>query len=224
LYIDSMSLLGILGGTFDPIHYGHLRPAREARAALQLDTLNLVPAAEPPHRHAPVASAGQRLAMARLALEEFPELSVDDRELRMGGPSYTVRTLESFRAEWGDTVPLCLLMGSDAFEGLTSWHQWQRLPELAHVVVLQRPGWDEGPEDLPSWCRGRVCEGPGELRQAPAGRVYFLAVSPQDISATALRRDIAAGIDVSRKLPGAVLKYIREQGLYRNNNGIRNAG
>jgi nicotinate-nucleotide adenylyltransferase len=219
-----MSLLGILGGTFDPIHYGHLRPAREAQTALRLDSLNLVPAAEPPHRSAPVASAAQRLAMTRLALEEFPELNVDDRELRMGGPSYTVRTLESYRTELGDTVSLCLLMGTDAFEGISSWHQWQRLPELAHIVVLQRPGWGWDVEGLPSWCRDRICERSDELRDSPRGRLYFQAVSPQDISATALRREIAEGIDVSRKLPGAVLEYIREQGLYRNNNGIRNAG
>lgn len=215
-----MSLLGIFGGTFDPIHYGHLRPAREARAALSLDALYLVPAAHPPHRRDPMASARQRLAMARLALEEFPELKVDDREIRAGGISYTVRTLESYRAQLGDHAPLCLLLGTDAFDGIDTWHQWQRLPELAHLVVLQRPGWQPL---VPDWCSARVSARAEELHQSAAGRVHFLAVTPQEISATGLRRDLAQGANVSDRLPQAVLRYIHEQNLYQDQDERLNA-
>ncbi len=215
-----MSLLGILGGTFDPIHYGHLRPAREAKAALRMDTLYLVPTAEPPHRATPVANATQRLAMARLALQEFPELEVDDREIRAGGISYTVRTLESYRAEFGTQAPVCLLMGTDAFDGIDSWHEWQRLPELVHLVVLQRPGWEP---EIPDWCGDHLSAQVEDLQRAPAGRVFFLAVTPQPISATQLRGDLARGLDVSDRVPGAVLQFIQEQDLYRDNDGIRNA-
>ena len=133
--------LGILGGTFDPIHYGHLRPAQEVLRALDLAEIRVIPAANPPHRRPPVATPEQRLRMVELAVAGVPGFTVDDREFRRGGPSYTVLTLESLRSEFGER-PLCLLMGLDAFEGIETWHQWQRLPELAHFIVMTRPGWE----------------------------------------------------------------------------------
>ncbi|MBI5782683.1 MAG: nicotinate-nucleotide adenylyltransferase [Gammaproteobacteria bacterium] len=205
-------MIGILGGTFDPIHYGHLRPAQEAQRALALEEIRVVPAANPPHRQPPVANAAQRLRMTELAVAGFPGFRVDDREVRRGGPSYTVRTLESLRVEMGPR-PLCLLLGMDAFLDIETWHQWTRLPELAHLVVMQRPGW-AFPDPLPAWATPRFSRDARELTGQAAGRVYFQTTAPQDISATRLRAAIGRGESVEGRLPPAVWDYIRANRLY----------
>lgn len=212
-----MRPIGVLGGTFDPIHYGHLRPADEARKALGLSEVRVIPAARPPHRRAPVASAEQRLRMVELAVATMPGFVVDDREYRRGGPSYTVLTLESLRAEFGSR-PLCLLMGMDAFAGIESWHQWARLPALAHLVVMHRPGspLPARAADLPEWARARVARSPRALAAQPAGSILFQPVTPQDISGTRIRAAIAAGEDVRAWLPPAVWQYIDTHNLYRH--------
>lgn len=208
--------LGILGGTFDPIHYGHLRPAQEVLRALDLAEVRIIPAANPPHRRPPLATVEQRLRMAELAVSGIPGLRVDDREIRRGGPSYTVLTLESLRQEFGER-PLCLLLGLDAFEGIETWHQWQRLPDLAHFVVMTRPGWIfPAGEALPSWARDRLARAPGDLAQARAGKIYFQTVTPQDISATRIREAIARGEPVDGLLPPAVYEYLRANRIYLN--------
>lgn len=206
--------IGIFGGTFDPIHYGHLRPAQEAQRALGLAEIRFVPAAIPPHRRAPAATAAQRLRMVELAVTGIPGFVVDDREIRRGGPSFTVLTLESLRREFGER-PLCLLMGMDAFEGIETWHQWRRLPELAHLVVMTRPGWTF-PADAttPAWVRERVVREPGELAQSAAGKIYFQAVAPQDISATQIREAIAGGRPAEEFLPSTVLEYVHAHRIY----------
>lgn len=204
-------MIGIFGGTFDPIHYGHLRAAREAFEALALAELRFVPAAIPPHRAAPVASAAQRTAMLALAIRDQPGFCLDDRELQRGGMSYTVLTLESLRRELG-TTPLCLLIGMDQFRSFESWHRWQEIPDLAHLVVLSRPG--STPVTLPAWAQSRRVETFAPLHTAPAGRLAFLAVSPQDISATRIRAALAAGQPVAGQLPEAVLAYIRNHQIY----------
>ena len=211
-------MIGILGGTFDPIHYGHLRPAQEILRALDLAEIRLVPAYHPPHREPPVATAEQRLRMAELAVANLPGFRVDAREIRRGGPSYTVLTLESLREEAG-ARPLCLLLGVDVFRGIESWHQWERLPELANFIVVTRPGWSiPTADDLPSWARDRLTRLPRELARFPAGRIFFQAVTPQDISATAVRAAIADGKPVSGMLPPAVFDYIRSHQLYLSRN------
>jgi nicotinate-nucleotide adenylyltransferase len=208
-------MIGVLGGTFDPIHYGHLRPAREVYRRLNLDVLRLVPAATPPHRGAPIASAQQRLRMVELAVPEFPGFIADDREIRRGGISYTVPTLESLRAEIG-AAPLCLLIGSDGFAGLPTWHRWERLFELAHIVVMQRPG-SPLPALLPAWAAARACRTPQEVAGRPAGGILIVPVTLQDVSATGLRAAIARGETPSPDaLPRAVWEYIRRLGLYRS--------
>lgn len=204
-------MIGIFGGTFDPIHYGHLRPAQEAMQKLALAELRFIPAAHPPHRPAPQASAAQRLAMVELAIRDHPGFRVDDQELRRGGLSYTVPTLESLRAELGKT-PLCLLIGADQFRSIETWHHWQEIPELAHLVVLNRPGTTPGA--LPTWVHGRVCADLQELRKTPSGRLAFLPVSPQDISATRIRAALARGGSVHGLLPEAVLDFIRSNHVY----------
>ena len=150
--------------------------------------------------------------MVELAVQEFPGFRVDDREYRRNGPSYTVLTLESLRAECGPR-PLCLLLGSDAFLDLETWHRWTRLPALAHLVVIPRPGW-QVPERLPAWAAPRVCRDPRALAARPAGCVYFQAVTPQDISATRLRAAVARGESVAGQVPPAVWDYIRTHRLY----------
>lgn len=208
-------MIGILGGTFDPVHYGHLRPADEVRKRLALDEVRVIPAAYPPHRATPVASARDRLRMVELAVREFPGFVADDREIRQGRPSYTVTTLESLRADVG-ARPLCLLLGADSFRGLETWHQWQRLPELAHLVVMHRPGWSMPQDaDLPVWVRGRIRTDRADLARGSAGGVLSVAVTPQDISATDIRARIARGESAAAYLPAAVWTYIRDHHLYR---------
>lgn len=208
--------LGILGGTFDPIHYGHLRPAQETLRALDLAEIRVIPAANPPHRRPPVATPEQRLRMVELAVAGVPGFTADDREFRRGGLSYTVLTLESLRREFGER-PLCLLLGLDAFEGIETWHQWQRLLELAHFIVMTRPGWEfPAGARLPPWARDREVRDTSMLNQASSGKIYYQAVTPQDISATRIREALARGEPVDAWLPSAVLEYIRANRVYVN--------
>lgn len=207
--------IGLLGGTFDPIHHGHLRSAVEAHEWLALDELRLIPSARPPHRDSPGASAEQRLAMVQLAVADEPALSVDDRELRRERPSYTVDTLESLRSELGDSVALYLILGWDAFCGLPSWHRWDELLGLANLVVLQRPDYDlEVPEVLKDLMAARTLSDPAGS-QAPAGEIVLLAQTPLAISATHIRALLGEGRSPRYLLPDAVLGYIATNGLYR---------
>ena len=206
-----LPVIGIFGGAFDPIHYGHLRPAQEAMQRLPLAELHFIPAARPPHRPPPVATPAQRLAMLELAIRGVPGFRADDRELQRAGPSYTVLTLESLRVELHDR-PLCLLIGADQFRSFETWHRWQEIPDLAHLVVLNRPG--TAPGALPAWAQARACADFHALRAAPAGRLAFLAVSPQDISATRIRAALGRGESVQGMLPVAVVNYLETNRIY----------
>lgn len=214
--------IGILGGTFDPIHYGHLRLADDARRQLDLPEVRLIPAGEPPHREKPVASAPDRLAMTELGCAEFAGLSADGREVRRNGPSYTVLTLEELHAEQ-PMRPLLLLIGADAFAGLTGWHRWERLFTLAHFVVVERPGrpldLDALPEPLRIQWQRRLCTDRARLARQLTGSIFRLSVTPQPISATAIRAALARGEagrkEVRNLLPASVLAYIARNQLYR---------
>ncbi len=213
--------LGVLGGTFDPVHYGHLRAAAEVRAALGLAEVRLVPAGDPPHRAAPVAPASHRLAMLELALSEFPGLTVDPREIERTGKSYTVLTLEELRAEQPGR-PLLLIVGADAFHGLPTWHRWQELFALAHLVVVGRPGVDPGaalPPALAAEWTARLTDDRVRLESTAAGAIYRQTITPHDISSTAIRQVLAQGPSgiarVRGLLPAAVLAYIDRNQLYR---------
>lgn len=208
-------MIGILGGTFDPVHYGHLRPAREVQQALGLEELRFIPAFRPPHRPPPQADADDRLAMVRLAIADEPGMLADDREIRRGGLSYSVPTLESLRAEQGAQRPLVLLLGADAFLEIETWYQWWRLPQLVHLVVMNRPGSPlPEAERLAPWARPLLARSAAALRAAPAGCLYLQPVTPVDISATRIRERLARGEPVEDLLPPAVLAYIRRRGLY----------
>jgi len=213
--------LALLGGTFDPVHYGHLCLADDVRRALQLDEVRLVPAGDPPHRGGPAASARHRLAMLALAVREFPGLVVDDREIERAGKSYTVMTLEALRRQYRER-PLLLIVGADAFVGFPTWHRWRELFDLAHVVVVARPGVkltdDLSPELAAEW-RARHTGDKEVLFSTPAGAIYQQAIAPHPISATTIRTELARGTAgreaVRASLPPAVLAYINHHRLYQ---------
>ncbi len=204
----------MLGGTFDPIHLGHLRPAEEVREALQLAELRLVPARIPPHRARPRVCAETRAALVRAAVADHPGATVDERELHREGPSYTVDTLAELRAELGG-VSLCLILGLDTFRGLPGWSRWRRLFDYAHLVVTERPGAGGSlPAALRAELEQRRCTDPAELRRSVAGRVCFQSVTPVDISATGIRRALACGRSVRYLVPEPVRERLAREGLY----------
>lgn len=195
--------LAIFGGTFDPVHLGHLSVAWEAAELLDAE-VRLLPASVPPHRAAPIASARQRAAMLRAALRGQSRLVLDTRELDRQGPSFSVDTLKQLREEEGQR-PLVLLIGADAFTHLPKWDRWRELFELAHIGVLSRPGVSaQLPAELEQAVAGRQITEPGDLRGAPAGKVIPLAVTPLEISATRIRQLLAAGRDPRYLLPAGL--------------------
>lgn len=209
-----MQPIGLFGGAFDPIHYGHLRTAFELWQALKLTELRFMPTGNPPHRDPLLASAELRLRMVRAAVAGQPAFVVDDREIRRSGISYSVDTLTELRAEFPDRS-LCLLLGMDAFLGLPNWHRWRELFDLAHVVVAHRPGW-KAPTHGPLG-EVMVDRGTGtvrDLHEQRAGRIYVHAVTQLEISSTELRQLIVAGRDPRYLVPDEVRTIIRETGCY----------
>ena len=206
-------MIGILGGTFDPIHFGHLRPALEIFEQLGLDELRLIPSAKPPHRWQPEANETHRLAMVKLAVKGVDGFIVDDREYHRDGASYTVDTLASIREEIGEKEPLCMLIGMDAFEYFTTWHDWLGILDLAHLVISSRPGTNM--VETADWMEDRVTESIKDLQKNSAGKLYFADVSQYDLSATFLRKQILAGKSSQFATPVKVSKYIKQNKLYK---------
>jgi nicotinate-nucleotide adenylyltransferase len=212
---DSTPLVALFGGTFDPVHHGHLRAALEAAEQLGATEMRLLPAGEPPHRDPPVAAAAHRLEMLRRAAAHHAGFTVDDREVRRAGPSWMVDTLAAIRAEAGP-VPLVLCIGQDAANDLDRWRDWRRLFELAHLAVLRRPDAHSAYRDeLREEMRRRRVDDALDLRGHAAGRVVSLAITQLDISATAIRALVGRGRSPAFLLPDAVADYIRTHGLYR---------
>jgi nicotinate-nucleotide adenylyltransferase len=211
----------LYGGTFDPVHNGHLAIARAVATAFD-HPVSLLPAADPPHRPAPGASAEQRASMLELAIGDDPRLQVDRRELLRNGPSFTVDTLAEVRAEIGPAASLVWVLGVDSLAQLETWHQWRRIFELASVLGVERPGAPADPEWLqrqapvvhahllPRW------QAPAALAATPAGGYAALAMLPlRTESATDIRARIASGRSWARLVPPPVAAYIRAAGLYR---------
>jgi len=215
--------VGIFGGTFDPIHHGHLRLAQEAVEHLGLARVMWIPAGQPPHREAPQVAAAHRLAMVRLAVADNTDFAVDDAEVLSREPSYTVHTLERLRRQLGASQPLVLLTGADAFAGLPTWHRWQDILELAHVAVVYRPGFSIDPAALPAALakqfQQRRC-GPADLQLKPAGGIASFPMTPLAIAATQIRQLLAAGRSPRYLLPEAVFAYIQTHQLYRSTPSI----
>lgn len=212
--------IGVLGGTFDPIHYGHLRLAEELAERLRLEEVRLVPSGMPPHRGAPGAAGDHRLAMARLAASGNARFRIDERELQRAGPGYTFDTLTELRAESGRARPLALLLGADAFLEFATWHRWHEIFGLAHVAIAHRPGfpverWAERmPQPLAREYSARLMQQPLAIHLSPAGGVVVVPFTALDISATAIRDMLRAGASPRYLLPDAVLDYIRANRLY----------
>lgn len=212
----------LYGGTFDPVHNGHLAIARAAHAALQAE-IHLMPAADPPHRPPPGAAAGDRAAMLQLALAGESGLRLDLRELQRGGRSYSVDTLRGLRGELGAQAPIALLLGADSFLGLPAWKAWRELFGLAHLVVASRAGnpLDAAlPPALAAALQGRVVAAADALRQQAAGRVLYLRQPLHAQSASDIRARIADGRPWRHLLPAAVADYIRARGLYAPGGGV----
>lgn len=210
-------MIGLLGGSFDPIHFGHLRPALELYEDLKLQEVRLIPSGLPPHRTPPLTSAEQRLAMVQAAITGVPGLCVDERELHRAGPSYTVDTLHSLRAELGQT-PLCLIVGMDAFLGLDTWRRWRELIQLAHIVLAHRPGWAaSGTGEVAELLAERRVEEPQMLASHAAGHILCWPVTQLDISSSRIRTLLAEGKSARYLLPDDVLAIINAHGIYRSN-------
>jgi nicotinate (nicotinamide) nucleotide adenylyltransferase len=210
----------VFGGTFDPIHYGHLRLAQEMAEMLGLEKVRLIPAGQPPHRGTPTVAPKHRLEMVRLAAEDNPLFEVDGREIQKPAPSYSVETLAELRAELGPERPLVLLLGADAFLGLATWHRWEDLFDLAHIAVAQRPGyamesWATAmPLELRDEWENRLTHDAADIRSAAAGKIIARETTRLDISATRIRLMAAGGKNPRYLLPDAVLDYIRSNHLY----------
>lgn len=220
--------LGILGGTFDPIHFGHLNPVKEAADILGLKQVHFVPASNPPHRSNPLADSHHRLAMVRLAIKDYPEFIADDREFRREGSSYTIDTLKSFREEFGSDMSIIMFVGADAFKEFNTWHQWQHIPDMANIVVLTRPGYPftdlsvfnssfKSTGGSPDWLE---CKDVDQLFCKSRGLVFFQEVTPTEISATEIRSSLFNESERQddniflQALPPAVYDYIIANNLY----------
>jgi nicotinate-nucleotide adenylyltransferase len=218
LKTSDLNVCGILGGTFDPVHRGHVALAEAALAGLPLGEVLWLPSGSPGHRAPPVASASDRLAMLRLATAGNPRFRIDDGELNRSEPTYTVYTLKRLRAQLGNEHPFVLLLGSDSFLSLPTWLRWRELFDLTHIAVARRSGHlpcDGGPaSELSAEIVYRLAR-PEQLAVSAAGRIVRFDMPPMDMSASAIRAQLAAGQDTRRLLPAAVLAYIEAQGLYR---------
>ena len=207
-------MVGVFGGTFDPIHFGHLQTVSAVKAQLALPRILIVPAHIPPHRPPPVAAPEHRLSMVQLAVEKMPAFECDDREIRRGGVSYTVLTVHELRQEL-DQKPLCLIVGLDSFLDLPHWHRWTEILESAHIVVMHRPGWNL-PSTRPDWWQDAAEENLGNLQEKSYGHVYCMSVPSINITSTVIRHQLSRDAHANNALPSSVLSYIRRHQLYGN--------
>lgn len=206
--------VGLLGGTFDPIHFGHLRTALELYQALGLAEVRLIPCFQPVHRKEPVASPEQRLAMVKKAIETEPALKAESCEIERKGPSYTIDTLEYLRKAAPQT-PFCLIMGIDALLSFASWHRWEDILLNAHLVIAHRPQYHLPQTGIVAdLLRDRMTHTTTDLHTEPAGKILLHPVTPLDISSTDIRKQIASGKNPRYLLPNSVYNYIQQHGTY----------
>jgi len=213
---DKSSVVAVMGGTFDPVHNGHLRSALELKQKLALDEVHLVPCHQTTHRQQPGRTSQQRLEMLQLAVSGEESLCIDDRELCRDQASYSVLTLQSLRDELGESAVICWVLGVDAFAHFTRWHQWQRILELANLVVITRPGFELDPQSEEARLWRDLNTNPEMLSAHRYGRIVPVRLPTQlEISATYIRQQLADNQSVRYLLPESVLAYIEKHGLYR---------
>lgn len=212
--------IGIFGGTFDPVHFGHLRPSLELCELLGMEQVRFIPSFIPPHRDVPSTPARLRLEMVRQAISSESRFVVDEREIRRGGASYMVDTLASLRLDFSEH-PLCLFIGMDAFVQLHHWHQWQKMLDYSHIVVSQRPDSDDffDPSDWPVEIRlfyqqYKTAER-DELKSSLHGKILFASVTQLSISATDIRDRLKNKQSIRYLVPDAVLNLIEYNHLYQ---------
>ena len=212
-----MRPMGIFGGTFDPIHYGHLRTAFELLQSLDFEEVRFIPCGDPPHRGVTFAPAALRLDMVQLATRDEPTFVVDNRELQRTGPSYSIDTLASLREEFPNRS-LCLITGMDAFLGLPTWHRWDEILDFAHIVVAHRPGWRAPDEGALGVLLGeRRTQRVVDLHEKLHGSVYIHAVTQLEIASTEIRNLVAQGYDPRYLMPDSVRAKIMESSCYTKN-------
>ncbi len=210
-------MIGIFGGTFDPVHNGHLRVVQALVRTLPFDELRLLPCGQPAHRAPPLASAGDRVAMLRLAIAGMSSVVIDECEVQREGPSFMVDTLASMREAQGD-VALVLIIGWDAFVALPTWERWQQILELAHLLVVQRPGNVTQPcSEVETLLQQHRVDDVTALQASSAGGILLHPVDALEVSSTEVRASIAIKEDAGNLLPAAVLAYIKEHNLYQCN-------
>lgn len=223
--------IGIFGGTFDPIHIGHLRTAVELRKVLSLQEMWLIASANPPHRSQPQTSAEHRMAMLQLALSHRsecresteaesiePGLIADDRELHRKGPSYTLDTLTEIRTEIGAEIPLYLCIGMDSLVNLNQWHRWHELTDVAHIVVTARPGWHLPKSgEVLEFVRAHRATDTEQLQETPAGKILIMEMTLLPVSATGIRQALQREDSIRYLVPDQVIDYIRQHQLYADN-------
>jgi len=217
-------LIGILGGTFNPIHYGHLRMAQELADALNLDEVRFIPSANPPHRTKPEVSAQHRAAMVQLAIRDNHLFKLDNRELKRTGASYTIDTLISLRDELGEGNAFCLIMGNDVFVKLNTWHRWQELLDYCHIILIQRPDASPHqpklPEELTALLHDHYTENAADLAFKNFGYIHMQKITPLDISATKIREMLAINHEPKYLSPDNVLAYIKQYQLYQDKSNL----
>jgi nicotinate-nucleotide adenylyltransferase len=214
----SRTVIGLLGGTFNPIHFGHLRMAQELAQSLSLDEVRFIPAANPPHKVAPSVSATDRAEMVKLGIADNTTFKFDDSELRRSGASYMVDTLQSLRAELSDETSLVLFMGSDAFTEFNRWHHWEEIINLCHIALVERPTAINAaplPQALKSFLHNHHTNNINDLHHTSAGYVIMQAITALDISSTAIRNQLAAKQSARYLMPDNVIDYIKSHQLYR---------
>jgi nicotinate-nucleotide adenylyltransferase len=214
-----LAALGLFGGTFDPVHFGHLRLATELAEAFHLDKVIFIPAGLPYHRGRDAhATAEQRLTMVKLATQRDARFDIDEREIKRSGNTYTYDTLAEIRHERGAATPLVFLAGTDTFAGIDKWHRWTELFDLAHFAVAVRADdaqWaTRGPGTIPKEAWPRITLNPRELAASPAGKIVTFAMTPLSISSTAIRALVREGASVRYLTPDPVAEYIRSHNLY----------
>jgi len=211
-------MIAILGGTFNPIHLGHLHLAKQLQAKFGFDTIRFMPAALPALKDTPSATAEQRAELVKITIENEAHFTLDTRELSRPGTSYTIDTLISLREELGNEVSLCWLMGSDAFAHLNAWHRWQELLNYAHLVVVKRPHSDDLSKlnaEMKKLLITHEAKRSEEIKQHAHGKILIQEVAALDISSTQIRKNIAHGKDASVLVPTAALQYIQSHQLYK---------